>query len=162
MENQIFRKASIDRVSSPEQLNDYVKVSNPSVWMILSAVIVLLIGVCVWGISGRLDTTVKTAALCENGTLCVYIKEADIPKIAKGMEITVNGESFTVSQISQISQISQAPVSVDGLDEYLLYKGGFQAGEWVYTAVATADIPDGVYSAEIIVESVSPMSFVLN
>ncbi len=156
MENQIFRKASIDRVSSPEQLNDYVKVSNPSVWMILSAVIVLLIGVCVWGISGRLDTTVKTAALCENGTLCVYIKEADIPQIAKGMEITVNGESFTVSEVSQ------APVSVDGLDEYLLYKGGFQAGEWVYTAVATADIPDGVYSAEIIVESVSPMSFVLN
>ncbi len=156
MENQIFRKASIDRVSSPEQLNDYVKVSNPSVWMILSAVIVLLIGVCVWGISGRLDTTVKTAALCENATLCVYIKEADIPKIAKGMEITVNGESFTVSEVSQ------APVSVDGLDEYLVFKGGFQAGEWVYTAVATADIPDGVYSAEIIVESVSPMSFVLN
>ncbi len=29
MENQIFRKKSIERVSSPEQLNDYVRVSNP-------------------------------------------------------------------------------------------------------------------------------------
>ncbi len=156
MEKHIFRKSSIDSVSSPEQLNDYVKVSNPSVWMILSAVIVLLIGVCVWGIFGRLDTTVKTAALCENGTLSVYIKEADIPKVAEGMEITVNGKNFT------LSEVSQAPVCVDGLDEYLLFKGGFQAGEWVYTAAASVDIPNGVYSVEIIVESVSPMSFVMN
>lgn len=43
-EKQIFRKSSIDRVSSPEQLNDYIRVSNPSVWMILAAVIVLLAG----------------------------------------------------------------------------------------------------------------------
>ena len=53
-EKQIFRKSSIDRVSSPEQLNDYIRISNPSVWMVLAAVIVLLAGVCVWGIFGHL------------------------------------------------------------------------------------------------------------
>lgn len=47
MNNQIFRQKSLDRVSSPEQLNDYVRVSNPGVWTILLAVIVLLIGICV-------------------------------------------------------------------------------------------------------------------
>ena len=31
MDNQIFRKKNIERVSSPEQLNDYVRVSNPGV-----------------------------------------------------------------------------------------------------------------------------------
>ncbi len=45
--NTIFRKASLDRVLSPEQLNDYIKISRPSVWLILGTVIVLLIGVCV-------------------------------------------------------------------------------------------------------------------
>ncbi len=47
MDKQLFRKSSIERVSSPEQLNDYIKVSNPGVWMILAAIIALLIGVCV-------------------------------------------------------------------------------------------------------------------
>jgi hypothetical protein len=50
MNENIFRKQSIDRISSPEQLNDYIKVSNPSIWIILTAVIVLLAAVLVWSI----------------------------------------------------------------------------------------------------------------
>ena len=46
----------MDKISSPEQMNDYIRVANPSVWMILAAIIVLLIGVCVWGMYGQLDT----------------------------------------------------------------------------------------------------------
>ena len=38
----IFRKKSIARISSPEQLNDYICVSSPSVWLLLAAVAVLL------------------------------------------------------------------------------------------------------------------------
>ena len=56
MSDQIFRKKSLDRISSPEQLNDYIRVANPGIWMILAAVIILLAGVCVWGIFGHLDT----------------------------------------------------------------------------------------------------------
>lgn len=35
MSDQIFRKKSLDRISSPEQLNDYIRVANPGIWMIL-------------------------------------------------------------------------------------------------------------------------------
>ena len=41
MSEKLFRKQSLDKVTSPEQLNDYVRVSNPGVWMILAAVIIL-------------------------------------------------------------------------------------------------------------------------
>ena len=37
-----------------------------------------------------------------------------------------------------------------------------QAGEWVYAVTLDVDCPQGVYTAEIVVNSVSPMSFVLN
>ena len=77
MGSELFRKKSIDRVSSPEQLNDYIRVSNPGVWMVLAAVIVLLVGVCVWGIFGQLTTNLKTLATVENGTVTCYVKEAD-------------------------------------------------------------------------------------
>lgn len=49
MNDKIFRKKSVDKMSSPEQLNDYIKVTNPGVWMVLAAIAVLLAGVCVWG-----------------------------------------------------------------------------------------------------------------
>ena len=61
MENEnatIFRQKSIDRISSPEQLHDYIKVSSPSAWFVLTAIIVLLVGVLVWGIFGTI--TVNT------------------------------------------------------------------------------------------------------
>ena len=50
----IFREKSIERVSSPEQLNDYIKVTTPSIWVILLAVAVLLIGLLVWSIFGEI------------------------------------------------------------------------------------------------------------
>ena len=52
MNNQLFREAAIKKVSSPEALNDYMKVTTPRVWIILIAVALLLIGAIIWGIFG--------------------------------------------------------------------------------------------------------------
>ena len=43
MENQIFREKSLEQISSPEQMNDYLQVTNPAVWLVLVAVILLLL-----------------------------------------------------------------------------------------------------------------------
>lgn len=156
-EKQIFRKSSIDRVSSPEQLNDYIRVSNPSVWMMLAAVIVLLAGVCVWGVFGRLESKAYSAGTCENGMFICYVAEEDAAKVKTGMPIKVNGNEFAVSEISQ------RPICVSAdMDPYLMHLGGFSEGEWMYEIIADVDIPDGTYKAEIVTESVSPMSFILN
>ena len=72
MKGSIFRKKSLAQVSSPEQLNDYIRVPNPGIWMILLAVIVLLVGVCVWGVFGHMDTNLKVAAVCKDGKLICY------------------------------------------------------------------------------------------
>lgn len=156
MDKQLFRKSSIERVSSPEQLNDYVRVSNPSVWMILAAVIVLLIGVCVWGIFGRLDTKISAAGVSENGVFTCFVNEKNAAEIKPGMDLYVDGNALTVLEISE------KPISVNAdMDEYLLYLGNFSEGEWLYEITASGAVSDGVYKAEIVTESVSPMSFVL-
>lgn len=49
-QNTIFRKKSLDRVSSPEQLNDYIKVATPGMWLILLAIVIFLVGMIVWGV----------------------------------------------------------------------------------------------------------------
>lgn len=51
--NGIFRQKSIDKVSSPEKLDNYIRVTTPSVWITLAAILVLLAGAIIWGIFGE-------------------------------------------------------------------------------------------------------------
>ena len=45
MEESLFREKSIERISSPEDLSNYLHVTRPSVWLILAAVILMLLGI---------------------------------------------------------------------------------------------------------------------
>ena len=157
MDKQLFRKSSIERVSSPEQLNDYIKVSNPGVWMIMAAIIALLIGFCVWGVFGQLETKIATAGMCENGVFTCFVNEDEAAKINLGMTLNVDGNELSVSGISS------KPISVNAeMDEYLLHLGNFSEGDWLYEITAIGALADGVYKADIVTESVSPVSFILN
>ena len=157
MNQQLFRKKSVDKVSSPEQLNEYIRVANPGVWMVLAAIVILLAGVVVWGFIGHLDTTLTTAVVCENGEAVIYVKEADAEKIAVGMTVRVDDKEYTVSEISA------EPKRVDDtMSEYTIHASGLTAGEWVYAVSLNGDIADGVHKAEIVIESISPISFILN
>jgi len=55
MSGSVFRKKSLERISSPEQLNDYIRVSTPSLWIALIATLLLLAGAIIWGILGSID-----------------------------------------------------------------------------------------------------------
>lgn len=53
--DSIFRKKSMDRVTGPESLNDYIRVTSPSVWIALLALVVLLVGLLAWSVFGRIE-----------------------------------------------------------------------------------------------------------
>ena len=52
--SSIFRKKNLDKVSGPESLNDYIRVTSPSVWIALLAILILLAGMLVWSIFGKI------------------------------------------------------------------------------------------------------------
>lgn len=155
--SNLFRKKSLERISSPEQLNAYIRVSTPSVWILLTAVVVLLTGVCVWGIWGRLDTVMPAVAVCREGTVTAYVRQADAEKIPADAKLTVAGME------GRIISAETEPVLVDGsFTEYMRHVGGLQEGEWVRALRLDAECAEGVHAVQIVIESVSPMSFVLN
>jgi hypothetical protein len=157
MANQLFREKSMEKVSSPEQLNDYIRVSNPGVWIALTAVIVLLVGVCVWGIFGRLETTVGSAAVVKDGVMTLYIKEEHLGKITEGMTVRVKDQEYLIAAVETVPKTIP-----EGFDEYMLHLSGMHVGEWVFGVTAMdTNLADGVYKSEIVVESVAPMSFIL-
>ncbi len=159
MENPIFRKKSLDRVSSPEELNDYIRVTSPGVWIILAAVLVMIAGFIVWGIVGKLETKINSVAVSAQGTVVCYVKEADIGKVDKGDTVRVGGGEYAVERISE------EPIKVETgteLSEYALRVGGLSVGEWVYKVEFAGEIPPGVYGAAIVTDSVSPIAFLFN
>ena len=158
MGTELFRKKSLDKVSSPEQMNDYIRVTSPGVWLVLAAVIALLAGVLIWSVLGRLETTVTAAAVAgpDGGTVC-YIGEADVDAVRQGQTVRVGGEEHALTEVA-----SRPVAAADALDAYGLHVGGLAADQWVYPAQVDASLDEGVYEAEIVVDSVSPISFLLN
>ena len=157
MGNSIFRQKSIERVSSPEQLNDYIRVTNPATWATLGAVVILLIGLIVWSVAGTLETKVSTVAVSDGGTVTCYVSEAEIAGVTRGDTVRLGGREYAVAAVAA------EPVAVDGsFTAYALHIGGFSVGQWVYPVTVNAPLPDGVYEAAIVTDSVSPISFLIN
>lgn len=157
MNKQLFKKSSMDRVSAPEQLQDYVKVANPGLWMVISAIVILLIGVVVWGIIGKIDTTVPAAIVTDGGKSVIYIGESDVENFKVGMTVRSEGKEY------KITDIAKEPIKVDGsFTDYAIHASNLTVGEWVYAVSIDGEHSDGVQKADVVIESISPISFILN
>ena len=138
MEKQVFRKKSLDKLKSPESLDESIKVTNPGVWLILAAVILLLIGVCIWGAFGHIDSITPVSVRAENGVLTGTAAEENITSVKTGMTVRFAEFDATVESISD------------------------ESGEYVLTLSAKEAVPDGVYDGSIVIQSFKPFSFILN
>ncbi|HEX8363287.1 MAG TPA: hypothetical protein VF613_24420, partial [Longimicrobium sp.] len=56
---RIFRKVALDRLSSPEQLDQVMRVTRPGGWIALAAIGALLLTALVWGIAGTISDKVS-------------------------------------------------------------------------------------------------------
>ena len=138
MNGDIFRKKSLDKMKSPESLNDYVRVANPGVWLLLAAAVFLLVGACIWGIFGYVDT-VKTADVrIESGEVRCYLPAEEANSIRGGMTLEIEGVSGVIQSMES-----------DG-------------AQTVFAAAMDESIPDGTYTAQIVVERIHPITFVIN
>ena len=86
--SELFRQKIIDKMSSPDELTDCLKVTSPSVWAVLAAVVVLLAGLIAWACVGTLPTKADASVIVQGGTASVRI--VDSYDIAAGMKLTVN------------------------------------------------------------------------
>ena len=53
--SDIYREESIKRMNQPEDLNDYIRVTTPSVWVVLVAIVLALAAVLGWMILGTVE-----------------------------------------------------------------------------------------------------------
>ena len=134
MAEQIYREKCLERISSPEKLDDYLKVSTPGLWVILLAVISLLAGIFVWANMALLETKIEAAGTVENQTIQIALTGTDAESIETGMAVRA-GTYETVIDVIQYDEYGRA------------------------IAIGSAELPDGNYKVEIVTESIHPIHF---
>ena len=53
--SELYREKSLNRMNQPEDLNDYIRVTTPSVWVVLIAVALVLAAILGWMIFGTVE-----------------------------------------------------------------------------------------------------------
>lgn len=138
MENQIFRKKSLEKLSSPEELNDYLHVTNPAIWAVLAAVILLLAGLLVWSSFTAIESKAVGTAEVKSGVVTItFADEKAAENVQAGMEAEIGGIRAEVISLSA--------------DE---------SGRT--TATASASLPDGVYDAAVGYKSTQILHLLFN
>ena len=64
---QLFRKSSIERLSSPEQLDKSIVVTSPMSWTVLIGIALIIVCFVVWAICGTMPTTLEARGIVSNG-----------------------------------------------------------------------------------------------
>lgn len=155
--DSIFRKKSLERISSPEDLQEYIKVSGPGIWVLLISVVVFLLGALVWGVFGNLSTKEECIAVSDGATTILYIDEESVADIEPNMEVRIGDSLGTLTAIS-----SEAIQADKQLSDYALHLGGYDDKTWVFESSTDISLPQGEYKAEIITEKVNPIYFIMN
>ena len=157
MKINIFRKKSIERIQSPDDLDCFIKVTNPAVWILMVALIFLLIGALVWGMFGNMDSSFAAVMKVEDGAATVYFSPENADGIAVGNKVRVRGaEGVLVSVDPKPHRFGDTD---DTFEYYALTAGIF---EWYCSAEADVTLDDGVYECTVVTESFRPIQFIFN
>lgn len=153
----LFREKSIELVESPESLNDYLRVTSPGVWLVLAAVILILVGVVVWGILGRIETSVDVAVVSDGGSCVAFMPYDAIASLDGDAAVTVDGTSYALIPDAD----SRVTVITADTNPYIRVAGGLEPGDVTVTVTVDAALVDGVYTGSVVTESLRPMSLLL-
>ena len=137
MATHLFREKSIKQITSPEELDGYIRVSKPSIWLVLAAAGALCIGILLWCVFGKLETRLSVHGAAQNGIMTVTLTEEE--SIQNGMAVYQNEQK--VGNVQSVEQSAQGATIA-------------------YLAVPS--VPNGEQEVTILVESISPIYFLWN
>lgn len=157
--NKIFRDKSLEKLSSPEQLNQYIKVANPGVWATFIGVIVLLIGFFVFVVNYDAVSSAKTVGIAKDGIITCYLAEDDMGDLMlNNAAVLIDGTAYEIKETASTPILaSEVFTSFNNLKEV-----NFDADTWIYSVSADFDGKDGVYDATVILDRLGLKELIFN
>lgn len=154
--NTIFREKNLKKAADPEQLGSYLKVTGFGAWFVVLSAALVLAAVFIWAFFGSVETVCEGAGYCKDGVINCFFEQQQTEEILKGMKADIGGNEGTVTQVDSDLYMS------DDIPYEVLYLIPDNDARWYSTAKVSCDLPDGLYSVKITVETDHPIFFFAN
>ena len=155
-QNPAGGKAPI-RITTPEELHDFLRVSSPRLWIVLTVIVALLVCLIVFAATQRMENTMNIRVTvssvdmsAEEGqgetavryTQILGTSPTDVRELVNvGMEVRFSGLTGKVSMVMNDEKDSFFEIQPDA---------------------EPIQLPEGTYDGELILENKTPLSFLLN
>ena len=158
----IFNERASDKLRSPDDLDKYVQVTNPSVWVILVACIALLAGLLAWGVFGSVTTNVSATGVIANGQATCFLSADNVAKVSVGDSASIDGELVRVATVDNVP-VSRKEAEEILKSDYLVSE--LVKGDWAYKVTFegdTSDLTENIpLTVSITTERIAPISLIL-
>lgn len=127
MSEKLYRKKALSKINSPEDLNEIICVTNPGVWLILTALLVLLLGALCWGIFGEIETTMPVDLIADvHGTFSITmsINEVMDSGIQEGMPVRVGVQKGNVTAVHLVEETNTVKIETNFSNPYCVQMSG--------------------------------------
>ena len=160
--SSIFNKKATEKLRSPDDLEKYLRVTNPSLWVILAASIALLAGLLAWGIFGSAATSVSSTGVVVNGKAMCFLSVEDSAKVVVGDAAYVGDKQMKVATVGAVP-LSREEASRVLVNDYLV--SSLVKDDWAYQVTFEGDVSElaiGVpITVSITTERIAPLSLIL-
>ena len=166
-QNKLYNEEALKRISSPDQLNGYIRTSGSGVWFVLAAIMLLLVGVIIWGFTGSFEVTLEVRGGTYNGDSVCFVLPVERDEISPGMQVRyLSPDKSTHKGI--ISSISTAPISYEEackrFSAGLVNRLAFKPGEELYQVDLLLDdrLKNEFATVKIIRQTIQPSQLLFN
>lgn len=160
--NPVFNKAAADKLRSPDDLELYIRVTNPSVLAVLVASVFLVAGLLAWGIFGTVTTSVHAMGTVMDGQPACFLSREDVEGVERGDTVNFGGRDMKVSGVAK-NPLSRAEAHDLLGNDYLA--SVVVLDDWVYVVDFEGDVSGFEeyvpQPADITTERIAPISLIL-
>ncbi len=161
--SSIFNKSARERLKSPDDLDKYVRVTNPTVWLVLAACLALLVGLLSWGVFGTVSTSISATGTQINGQTLSLVNPGRISQIKEGDPAVVSGTSMAIDTVSSVPISRSEARDLLGSDWLV---SSLMEEDWAYVVTFTSEKPTSFAEGTplpvtITTERIAPISLVL-
>lgn len=160
--NKESEKREEVRLKSPEKLGAYMHAVRPSVWGILLAITILLIGFFYWAAYGEIEISITTMAYVDDDNVMCWVEYADAMDIHPGMKVICNSTKGTVVRIDG-KGMNIRDIAED-VGDYNIQAMMIRDNEVYYRVDIKLEevLHDGVEDVKIIEREITPGEYILN
>lgn len=125
MSGNIFRQQALDKLQSPDDLNELMMVTSPRSWLLLAAISLLLLSAVTWGFFATIETSVSGSGIIttvrEGATeveatdvqAVLYVSVADGKRIRPQMEARISPSTIRREEygmlLARVTSVNQIP-----------------------------------------------------